>query len=317
MRPDLNEMAVFAAVAEHGSFTKAANTLDMPKSSVSRHVSQLEERLGERLLSRTTRSIQLTEVGKLYLKYCRRIVEEADAAQSALLAMQSQPAGLLKVSAPLAFGAPILQNLFNEFLSLYPKVNFELHLDNKLVDLVEDGIDLAVRVGPLTESSLVARKLATSVMCMCATPAFIARYGEPKTLEDLDKFDVIKHPGIDLILEGGSLVSTHTRFAVNDMGIVKSMVLWNYGIGLVPLPLVCDEIAQGELVPLLLDYPIEQRDFFLVYPSRRQLAAKTEVFVNFMLDKISQMDQWNVSVVGYLERLQQHNEKSQIRAVPR
>ncbi len=306
MKTDLNEMVVFEAVARHGSFTRAAAYLSMPKSSVSRHISQLEEKLGERLLNRTTRTLKLTEAGKLYVQYCKRVADEAEAAQSALMAMRAQPAGVLKISAPLAFGAPLLQSVFNEFLELYPKVNMELHLDNRVIDLVDEEIDLAIRVGPLVESSLVARKLATSVLCLCASPQFIARYGAPETPKDLARFDVIKHPSIPVYLETKEELRTHSRFVVNDMGVVMSMAKQGYGVGVVPLPLAYEEITNGELVPLLLDYPFESRDFFLVYPSRKQLALKTEVFVQYMLDKVESMPHWNVTVLEFLGKVQQN-----------
>ena len=312
MHQDLNEMAIFASVAEQGSFTQAAVKLGMPKSSVSRHISQLEHRLGERLLNRTTRSMKLTEVGKLYFKYCRRIVEEATLAQSALSALQAQPSGLLKVSAPLAFGAPLLQGLFNEFLYNYPKINFELHLDNRNVDLVTEGIDVAVRVGPLAESSLVARKVGSTVQCLCATPEYIEKNGEPESIEDLKNFDIIKHPQIPLSLENEELVSVHSRFSANDMGVIKSMALQSFGIGIVPLPLAFEEISSGQLKPLLLAHPLESRDFFLVYPSRKQLATKTLAFVNYMTAQVQKMDHWNVSILEYLDIIEKKRKQGVI-----
>lgn len=300
---DLNEMGVFATVAEQGSFTKAANKLGMPKSSVSRHVSQLEERLGERLLNRTTRQMKLTEVGKLYFQHCRRIVEEAESARSVVSSMKAQPTGHLRVSAPLAFGSPFLQDVVHEFLQKNKKLSLELVLENRLVDLVDEEIDLAVRLGPLDDSSLVARTMGASVLTICATPAYLEEHGEPKTPQDLANFNLIKHPGAELNFKCGTEIEMNNRFMVNDMGVVKEMALRGFGLGVVPLMLAAEEVADGRLIPLLVDYPMEEKDFFLVYPSRRQLASKTLAFINFITEKMSEQMQWNLSVQEYLEQV--------------
>lgn len=307
MQQNLNEMAVFAVVAELGSFTKAASKLAMPKSSVSRHISQLEERIGERLLNRTTRQIRLTEIGKLYFSHCRRIVEEAESAELVLASLQMEPAGRLRISAPLAFGAPLLQGVFNDFLDRYPKIKMELILDNRNVDLIEEEIDIAIRVGPLQDSSLVGRRLGGTVLCLAATPEYLAKHGEPRSLESLEHYDVIHHPNVPLELANGKVMQVSGRFTVNDMGVVASTALNHFGIALVPLPVISQEIKQGLLVPILLDHPFASRDFYLVYPSRRQLALKSMAFIDYLLEQIQQMDYWNVSVLDYLSVFKKHN----------
>jgi DNA-binding transcriptional LysR family regulator len=304
MNQDYNDMAIFAVVAEQNSFTKAAKKLGMPKSSVSRHMSQLEERLGERLLNRTTRRITLTEVGKMYVEHCRRIVEEAESAHSSLASLQAQPAGRLRVTAPLAFGGPLLQSLINDFLAAHPKIDMDLILDNRVVDLVDEEVDIAIRVGPLPPSSLIARSMGSSVLCLCATPEFIEENGAPKTIDELLNYNVIQHPNVPISLEDGTLVSTNSRFQVNDMGLIASIALQGFGIGLAPLPLVFEHIKEGSLVPLLLDYPLRRPEFFLVYPSRRQLASKTLAFINYAMESVPAMGHWNVSLKDYLEKEQ-------------
>ncbi len=301
MQQDFNQMALFAMVAEQGSFTKAAKQLAIPKSSISRHISQLEERLNARLINRTTRSMTLTEVGKMYLEHCKRIVEEAESAQASLASQQSEPSGHLKVTAPLAFGAPLFLDVFQQFLKDYPNINIELFLDNRVIDLVNEEVDVAIRVGPLQPSSLVARCIGRTVQCLCATPAYLKQHGEPETIEELSQHNVIKHPNIPLILERDKVISTSSRFLANDMSVIVSLALNHQGIALLPLPLVHQHVSSGELIPILLEYPMEGREFFLVYPSRRQLATKVMAFVDYFIQYVQGMNYWNVSVEEFME----------------
>ena len=177
---DLNDMAVFAKVVETGGFTMAGEAIDMPKSNVSRRVSRLEERLGVRLLERTTRKIRMTELGEIYYTHCRRIIEEAEHADARVSQALEIPRGQLRVSASVTVGQNIISPVLGQFVKEYPEVKVQMTLANRRVDLVEEGFDIAVRVGQLEDSSLVARLLGKSELALFASPDYLKRAGEPK-----------------------------------------------------------------------------------------------------------------------------------------
>src|SRR5713101_7275743 len=184
---DLNEILVFARVVQAGSFTAAAAALGMPKSSVSRKVSDLEERLKSRLLQRTTRKLSLTDVGRTYYDYCARIVGEIEDGERAVSRLQEAPRGLLRVTAPInvAFLGPIV----SDYLKRYPEVRLDLFCTGRTVDLVEERFDVAIRAGTLADSTLIARSLGSAGWLLVATPAYLKKHGRPRTPEDLKKHD--------------------------------------------------------------------------------------------------------------------------------
>src|SRR5215468_8796544 len=187
--PDLNAMVVFAAVADTGSFTAAARYLAMPKSTVSRKVGELEKRLGARLIQRTTRRLSLTDIGRVYSEHCARIGREADEADLAIQQMQATPRGLLRITAPPSFQT--LGQIAAEFLKRYPDVRIEVVCTERHVDLVAEGFDVAVRVGPLTDSNLIARKLAEVKQVLVAAPGYLRRRRRPRGPMDLREHETI------------------------------------------------------------------------------------------------------------------------------
>ena len=293
---DLNEMAIFAKVVEVGSFTKAADRMGLPKSTVSRKISQLEERLDVRLLNRTTRVLKATETGKLYYQHCFKMMQEAEEADRVVTKMQSEPAGLLRISAPLSFGEKFLQEALHSFLNKHPQVSVDLVLDNKNLDLVLDEIDVAFRVGPLVDSSLVARKLGPARLVLCASPEYVKHQGMPSKPADLDQHVLIKHPVAHLELDGPNgveYVDAPARMVANDMVFIKSMVKRGFGIGGVPLAIAEEELRSGQLIPVMKDYPFVVREFYLVYPSRRQLPSKVVAFIDYIMEHCQDKWPWN------------------------
>ena len=185
-------MAVFVRVAEQGSFSLAARQLGLSKSAASKHVTALEERLGVRLLNRTTRRLALTEVGAVYRDHCARVVAEAEEADLAASRHSLTPRGRLKVNAPMTFGFLHLGPLLPQFLTAYPAIQVELSLNDRIVDLLEEGFDLAVRIGRLADSSLIARRLATTGFICAAAPAYLARAGAPAQPADLARHNCLR-----------------------------------------------------------------------------------------------------------------------------
>ncbi len=294
---DYNEMAIFAKVVDAGSYTRAADKLGLPKSTVSRKITQLEERLGVRLLHRTTRAIKPTEMGKAYYNHCSQMVAEAEEAQRSIHQLQAEPSGLLRVTAPVAFGSSFLVETVHAFLTAYPQVRMDIILDNKVLDLVEDEIDVAFRIGPMSDSSLVARNLGTIRLIMCASPDYVKKQGAPRSITELSKHNCIMHNNMPWVLQGPSGrvdAEVGGRILVNDMDMSKRMLIGGYGIGLLPITMACDEIGRGQLIQVLPDYHFPDRDIYLVYHSRRQLPTKVVAFIDFVMERCKPIAPWEM-----------------------
>ncbi|WNG51399.1 LysR family transcriptional regulator [Archangium minus] len=287
---DLNELLVFAKVVQAGSFTVAARGLRMPKSTVSRKVSELEERVGAQLLQRTTRKLNLTEVGRAYYEHCARIVAEAEQAELAVTRMQAAPHGLLRVTAPLTFS--FLGPIVAEFLKRYPEVQLEMVCTDRSVDLVEEGFDLAVRAGRLADSSLVARRLGSLERIVMAAPSYIKERGTPKSPKDLEKHDCLLfgagQVGNIWTLHSGNKsveVSVRARLVVNEPDMLGSVTLAGAGVTLLPtLPHAAD-LNAGRLQRLLPDWTSSGAPVHAVYPSTRHHSPKVMAFVDFLRER--------------------------------
>ncbi len=287
---DLNELLVFAKVVQAGSFTVAARGLRMPKSTVSRKVSELEERVGAQLLQRTTRKLRLTDVGQAYYEHCARIVAEAEQAELAVTRMQAAPHGLLRVTAPLTFSflAPIVA----EFLKHYPEVQLELVCTDRSVDLVQDGFDLAVRAGRLADSSLIARKLGSVERVVVAAPSYLEERGAPRNPKDLERHDCLVFgagmEGNVWTLHSGNKsvqVSVRARMVVNEPDMLRAVALAGAGIALLPtLPSVTD-FTSGRLRRLLPDWSSSGAPVHAVYPGTRHHSPKVMAFVDFLRER--------------------------------
>jgi DNA-binding transcriptional LysR family regulator len=284
---DLNEILVFARVVQTGSFTKAAAELGMPKSSVSRKVSELEERLKARLLQRTTRKLSLTDVGRTYYDYCARIVAEVEDAERAVSSLQGTPRGLLRVTAPTNFR--VLGPIVGDYLKRYPDVRLELFCTGRRVDLVEERFDLGIRAGTLADSSLIVRSLGTAGWFLVATPAYLKRRGRPKSPEDLHKHDCLVFgagpEAAHLRLEGGTEsteIVLSPRILVSDNDILHDVTVAGMGIGLLPVFLCVDDLRAGKLERVLRDWTIPSTPVHVVYPSTRHLSPKVKSFVDHL-----------------------------------
>lgn len=295
---DLNEMAIFAVVVGSGSFTKAADKLKLPKSTVSRKVSQLEKRVGVRLINRTTRNLKPTETGKLYYDHCLRMVEQAEEADRVVNNMQAEPSGLLRISTPLAFGTPFFIGVIKRFMEKYPKVSVEVIADDKSVDMLDMEIDMAFRVGPLSDSSLVTRNLGSARLSLVAAPSYLAKHGAPKSIDDLKNHSCIAHPGSQWFFKGagGQIIEAdiNPRMKANDMMMLKNMTLSGFGIGAVPQIIISEDVKAGRLVTLLPDTPFQERTFYMVFPSRREPPSKVVAFTEFVIENCQPMPPWEM-----------------------
>lgn len=285
-------MEIFVAVVEAGSLTAAAERFDISSAMVGKHIRSLEDRLATRLLTRTTRRQSLTEIGRQYYEQCRRILADVKHAESLAEAMAAAPRGVLKVTVPLTYGVEVFAPAMTDYLSAWPDVSLELDLSNRIIDLVEEGFDASVRIGQLADSSLVARPLKPYRMRACASPAYLARAGTPRTPADLAHHECLGflHWGREGLwrLDGESS-DEHPlragRFRANNGQALKVAALRGFGLVLQPEALLAREIASGELVSVLEDYLPEGAPVHLIYPRDRRATPKLTSFIDFVMER--------------------------------
>lgn len=295
MTRDLNTSLIFVKVVEHGSFTHAARQLGLPKTTVSRKVQELEERLGARLLHRTTRKLGLTEAGTVYFEHCQRIARELENAENAVNQLQGGPRGWLRVTAPYSLGLMAITPLLTEFRAQHPEVRVEMLLSNERLDLISGEIDIALRIGALPDSSLVARRLATFRTLVCATPDYLARHGEPLTPEDLQHHRALALPAYR---RGGRYVwplSDGTRkdefpispvLVANDPYALKAPLFAGEGLMLASHVMVQQAIEDGCLRRVLPGWSGPEYDLNAVFPHGRVLSPKVRAFIDFLIARL-------------------------------
>ncbi len=291
----LSNLQLFARVVEAGSFSAAGRYLGVTPSSVSRQISQLEGDLGARLFHRTTRKQSLTEAGEIYLRYARGIVAELEEARLAVNRLSDAPSGSLHLTVEADFAMTNIAPLLPEFLKRYPAVQLRISLSSGMMDLVESGIDLAVRIGHLDASSLIARKIAESRSLICASPAYLARHGTPRHPRDLEAHSCLSFRT--------SLGKNHWRFEepqgvlevpisgalnANSLILLRDSALAALGIIMIPSWIVRDELRGGHLVPVLADFPLVQAStpISAIFAHNRHLAPKVRAFVDFLAERI-------------------------------
>lgn len=288
---DLNEILVFARVVEAGSFVGAARALGMPKSTVSRRVSSLEERLGARLLQRTTRRLSLTDVGRTYYAHAARVVAEVEEADHAVTTLQEAPRGLLRVTAPLNFG--FLGPIVASFLKRHPEVELELVCADRVVDLVQEAFDVAVRAGPLRDSMLIARGLGEMESFAVASPALLRARGTPAEPADLEKADCVvfgagSHRATWRLHRGEEDVAVEVgaRLVVNDFDLLEEAALAGLGIAMLPVYRCVQHLRAGRLERVLADWCSPATPLHAVYPSTRHLSPKVRAFLDHLREQM-------------------------------
>ncbi|AKQ54330.1 LysR family transcriptional regulator [Bordetella hinzii] len=282
-------MQTFARVVELGSFAAAADRAGIARSVVTRQIAFLEEKYGVRLLNRSTRKLSLTDAGRAFYERVRPLLNELAELDLALQAQGSQPTGRLRIAAPVSFGTLHLGPAIADYLQTYPQVIIDLDLNDRVVDLVEDGYDVAVRIGPLTDSSLVARPLAPQALHVCASPAYLARHGTPAHPEDLRQHRCLHYSyasgGTDWAFEKDgqtTLVRVNPAMRANNGDVLRTAALAGHGIIQQPEFLVGEDLRAGRLVPVLPEYARPPITMMAVYPHRRLLSPKVRSFVEHL-----------------------------------
>lgn len=285
----LTSMNVFVRVAKAGSFAGAARDLGISRAMATKHIMHLESSLDVRLFNRTTRSLSLTEVGKSYLDHCQQILLDVEEMEAAVTHLQSEPRGLLKISAPPVIGATQIAPAIGEFLKLHDDLSVEMILQGGHVDVIDEGVDIAIYLGKLEDTSLVARKLASSDLVVCGAPAYFENHGIPEEPEDLVNHSCLVNwaiPPRDKWRFKGVLgereVKVTGRMHANAADPIR--MLADHGLGLIMLPkyIVGRDIEKGKLQVVLEQYQISPLDIHAVYPHRKYLSAKVRDFVDFL-----------------------------------
>ena len=300
----LSAMRTFVRVVELGSFARAADRLDRSTSAVSRQVAELEAHLDARLLNRTTRRLSLTEAGQSFHERATQIVADLEEAEASLRSGAAEPRGTLRLTCGVTFGVRYLAPALSELAALYPRLVFDLDLSDRVVDLVEEGFDLGVRIGPLVQQGLVSRRLGSTRLVCCAAPAYLERHRDlPLAVpEDLVRHECLSYTQVPVPNvwrfedpAGGKFdVRFPTRHRVNNGRMLVALAADGLGVVYEPDFIVAPEIQSGRLVRLLPQFRPSQSPISAVYPSRRHLSAKVRAVVAFLADRFSRRQDWSL-----------------------
>lgn len=289
----LQAMRVFASVVESGSFARAAEQLHISSTAASRHVADLEKSLGAQLLQRSTRRLNLTEVGAEYYDRCRQILADVEEAEAQAATSESQPRGLLRISLPFGFGLRFVAPLIPEFSKRYPELELELSYSDRHVDLVEEGIDMAIRITRDLKTTLVARKLAPVKMICCASPEYLDRFGTPQTPDALRQHRCLTYSyalngNVWTFTQDGKplQVTVKTAFSSNNGDMNRLAAVGGLGIVILPTFFLCEDLRENRLIPILQDYPLPTSDVYAVYLPGARRAARIKAMVEFLWDKL-------------------------------
>ena len=299
------DLQAFVAVVEAGSFTAAAERLDLAKSAVSRRVSALEERLGVQLLRRTTRRLNLTETGRSFYEHSARIVADLEEAESAVAQEHGELSGTLRVALPLSFGIHHMCRPIAEFSRRHPRVSFDLELNDRRVDLVEEGADLAVRIGRLADSSLIAKRLFEARTVVCASQRYLDAHGTPATPDDLSAHDCLIYSNLAEPTrwvcrdKAGNThrVEVSPVMSASSGDFLCAAAAEGLGIAMQPTFIAGEAISRGDLVPILTEYDWPVTPAYAVYPPTRHLSYRVREFIDYLADYFAGTPYWDKDCV--------------------
>jgi DNA-binding transcriptional LysR family regulator len=305
----LTSMLVFTKVAKAGSFAAAAKELGLSRAMATKHVMQLENGLGIRLLNRTTRNLNLTEVGAVYLERCRQILDDMEEMELAVTRLQTEPRGLLKVSATPFFGSYHLIPAISAYMEVYPDVHVDLTLQASYVDLIEEGFDLAIQLDELQDSSLIARSLGTSQRVVCGSPAYFKKFGTPKSPEELRNHNCLVNLSLaprdqwQFNIPGGETMTIKVQgtLQANVADALRIAALSGLGLVILPTYMVGQDIRKSRLQAVLTEYVPAPLEIHAVYPHRKHLSAKVRTFVDFLHDRFHPKPYWEEWAQDHLQ----------------
>ena len=291
----LDGMKTVVAVVETHSFTAASERLGMSKALVSKYVGEVESSLGIRLFNRTTRQLALTDAGRSYYEHSLNLLEQFSAMVDNVTGEQTSPRGLLRISAPVTFGEMKLSPIMPKFLQMYPELNVEVKVTNNAIDMVEEGVDVRLRIGGVADSNMIARHIRTLPLILCASPAYIEKHGMPETPEDISKHACIIDSNFrvgkqwPVISKNGdaTTINVNSNIAVNSPKAVQEIAMAGGGIAMIPEFIVEGAIKAGSLISILPDYTTLEFGLFAIYPHRKYVSRKVRCFIDFVLEEFS------------------------------
>jgi DNA-binding transcriptional LysR family regulator len=293
---DLLDVLAFVRVVETGAFSRAAERVGMSKSILSRRVARLESQLGARLLTRSAQGAQPTDVGQAYFERASNILAELDAAQEVVAEAVTQVAGTIRLSAPLSFGTQYLAPALAEFAETYPRVELDISFDDRTVDLIAGGFDLAVRIGSLADSSLIARRIAPVRKVAAASPAYLERRGRPEHPRDLAAHDILLYANEQWRFRVGGrweYVRGRPRLRADNGEMLRAAAVAGLGICILPSFIAAPAFEAGELEPLLRDYPLDEGSLHVVMPPGRAVTARVRALVDFIAARFGPEPGWD------------------------
>lgn len=297
----LSNIQAFARVVEVGSFTGAADALGQTKSSISKHVAKLEERLGARLLNRTTRRMSPTEVGQAFYQRCQHIIADLDEAERAVMELQETPRGLLRINAPMSFSIRHMAPVISNFMKLYPEIRVDLELNDPVVDVVEEGYDLVIRISRMPDSTLIARKLAPFRRVICASPEYWNTHGRPETPADLLGHNCLMYKYLSsgnewtFVSRDGEQCNVRISgtFTANNGDALLAAARQGLGVLATPSFISYDDLKSGVLEPVLMNYDDIIGNIYAVYPHNRFLSTKVRLFVDYLVERFGPNPVWD------------------------
>lgn len=296
----LEDIQVFIRIVEAGSITKAAEQMDIAKSAISKRLNDLESRLATKLIQRTTRQSKLTEAGRAYYEKVKLLLEEMEEVNQSITQQEHTLSGTLKIAAPLTFGLGHLTQSIDLFLKEHPNLNIQINYSDQTSNLVEDGFDLAIRIGELKDSSLQARKITPITHKICASPAYLKTMGEPDSVEALNEHRFLRYSNmqtssvrlIDKRHKAHQL-NLNSQFIANNGEALKQMAIAGHGIIFSPTFIVWEALAKGDLVVIMEDYSLPTTHAYAVYPATRFLPRKVRVFIDFLVERFGERPYWD------------------------
>lgn len=294
MHDNLNDMMVFRLIAEHMSFTKAAESLGLPKSNISRKLTRLESNLGVRLMERTTRSLHLTEIGEIYLQHCKRIHEEIENAKQCVDVLANVPQGTIKVATSLSGGQALIAPLIADFYHRYPEIMIDMRLTNRRVDVIHEGFDVAIRVGQSPDSSLISKKLCSVQLKLFASPKYLELAKPIESPGDLSSHETLFMNAVDEKHQWElhkqhqkQLIELTPNAISSDFSYLATLAVSGMGVILMPDYLFKGAQKHGELVPVLSEWSSDSVDIYAIYPSRQGATPKLRAFLDYLGDQLS------------------------------
>lgn len=288
----IDTLQTFVSVVRTRNFTAAADALNVTPSAISKQISSLEERLGVRLLNRTTRSVSPTEAGQMFYQHCENILDSINEAEKLVTDFDVAPRGRLRITAMSNFGRRELARILSDFSREFPDISFDLHISDRPVDIVKEGFDFAIRIGTQEDSRLIAKSIAEQRIAVCATPAYLKKWGTPKNLEDLRNHCILIVANAEYARSnwlrqfekehGFSFSSIERALMVNDIDLVYEACIAGMGIAALPTYIADRQLQNGELVQLFADIDIPVRTIKVVFPQNRYLANKSRAFIDFI-----------------------------------